>query len=182
MMRISLTRSITPVVLLASCLLIGLACATSFPIESLEEGMTAEMVRERFGAAEAMESKLEGVESAWTYLHEELDPIPLTFGPMPLRVAVASIWGVPLFWGFALLDVMSDELEGENWNHVYISRAPVVLQFEEEKLAQWEVLPDIRDSLNTGSSYYYPDPFPTMTFPTKDSIHHKKGHKHHHGH
>ncbi len=42
MMRISLTRSVTRVVLLASCLLIGLACVTRFPIENLEEGMTAE--------------------------------------------------------------------------------------------------------------------------------------------
>jgi hypothetical protein len=35
--------------LLASCLLVCLACATAFPIESLEKGMTMELATEAFG-------------------------------------------------------------------------------------------------------------------------------------
>ena len=177
-MRSFLTRfpnSLIGVVLLVPCLLIGLACATPFPVENLEEGMTAETARENFGAPEAIGTEPGGVESSWTYLHEELEPLPLPVGPMPLRVAVASIWGVPFFLVFALVDVFTDELY---WDFMYVSRAPVVLQFEGEKLVRWEVLPDIRDS---GSGYQ--NPFPSMMpFPTKDSIHHAKGHKHHHGH
>ena len=52
MMRSFLTRfpnSLIGIVLLVPGLLICLACATPFPIESLEEGMTAETVRENFG-------------------------------------------------------------------------------------------------------------------------------------
>ena len=39
-------------VLLIPCLLLLLACATPFPIESLEEGMTTQTVRESFGEPE----------------------------------------------------------------------------------------------------------------------------------
>ena len=192
-----LVDSAARVVLLALCLLICLACATPFPTESLKEGMTAETVRENFGTPEAIETKPGGVESSWTYLHEELEPLPLTVGPMPLRVAVSSIWGVPLLWFFAFLDLISDELTGENWNHSYVSRAPVVLQFEGEKLVRWEVLPDIRDSFDTGSGYSeyasQQSLFGWMKQQQqqrdwdyqqriKDLKHHKKGHKHHHGH
>ncbi len=56
-MRSSLTRlvdSITRVVLLAPCLLICLACATPFPFEKLEKGMTTEAVRQEFGEPEAI--------------------------------------------------------------------------------------------------------------------------------
>jgi hypothetical protein len=49
-----LVSSATRTVLLIPCLLICLVCATPFPIENLEEGMTTETVRERFGAPEAM--------------------------------------------------------------------------------------------------------------------------------
>ena len=51
MVRSFLTRlanSVTRTVLLIPCLLICLACATPFPIEDLEEGMTDETVRESF--------------------------------------------------------------------------------------------------------------------------------------
>ena len=166
-------NSLTGVVLLVPCLLICLSCATPFPIENLEEDMTIETVRENFGAPVRV------MESSWTYLHEELEPAPLLVGPMPLRVAVASIWGVPFFWVFALADVFTDEFY---WDVMYVTRAPVVLYFEDERLARWEVLPDIRDSFSTGSGYQ--NPFPsTMTWsPSKDAAHHAKGHKHHHGH
>ena len=73
MMRSFLTRLVNSTardVLLVPGLLICLACATPFPIESLEEGMTAETVRESFGAPEAIETNPEGMESSWTYVHE----------------------------------------------------------------------------------------------------------------
>ena len=53
MMRFFLTRfvdSVARAVLLIPCLLIGLACATPFPTENLEVGMTAETVRESLPA------------------------------------------------------------------------------------------------------------------------------------
>ena len=42
-------NSLIGVVLLASCLLMCLACATPCPIESLEKGMTMEQATEAFG-------------------------------------------------------------------------------------------------------------------------------------
>ena len=51
-MRSCLTRlviSVTRMVLVVPCLLICLACATPFPFEKLEEGMTTEAVRQEFG-------------------------------------------------------------------------------------------------------------------------------------
>ena len=77
MMRVPLTRlanSATRTVLLAPCLLICLACATPFPLENLEFGMTTEAVREEFGAPEATEADFRGDgKSCWTYLHWEQD-------------------------------------------------------------------------------------------------------------
>ena len=160
-----LPNFLTGVVLLVPCLLICLACVTPFPIEALEEGMTTEAVRENFGEPEAVETKTGDAESSWTYLHEGMDPVPLLVGPMPLRVAVASItWGVLLSWLFALMDVVSDDLTtGLSWNFAYVSRAPVVLEFEEEKLVRWAVLGDIRESCGVGGSgcpSSFRDPFP----------------------
>ena len=43
---IRLANSVTRAALLVPCLLVCLACATPFPIDSLEEGMTHETVRE----------------------------------------------------------------------------------------------------------------------------------------
>ncbi len=147
-----LTGSLARVALLPPCLLLCLACATPFPLDALEEGMTTETARGKFGVPEAIEAAPDGAESSWTYLHDELEPLPLTFGPMPLRVAVASIWGVPLSWFFAFTDLISDELSGHNWNEVYVSRSPVVLRFEEEELVSWEVLPDIRQTFRPQAS------------------------------
>ena len=57
--------------LLAACLLICLACATPFPIDSLEEGMTTDEIRQAFGEPEnILDDKI------WIYTHEELDWFP----------------------------------------------------------------------------------------------------------
>ena len=108
-MRSFLTRfpnSRIGVVLLVPCLLVCLACATPFPIESLEQGMTYETVREKFGEPEAIRiaiscsrspCKPEGVESSWTYVHEEqnyaftaycavFSPMCVVMPPFPLVV------------------------------------------------------------------------------------------------
>ena len=47
-------NSPTGFVLLIPCLLICLACATPFPFEKLEKGMTTEAVRQEFGEPEAI--------------------------------------------------------------------------------------------------------------------------------
>ena len=216
MVRSFLTRlvdSSARSILFAPCLLICLACATPFPIENLEEGMTTETVRENFGTPEAIETEPGGVESSWTYIHEELEPYPVTDQPMPGRVVVASIWGVPLLWWFAFVDLISDDLRldcghamgrtlmakcyltGENWNQVWVSRAPVVLQFEGEKLVRWEVLPDIRNfDFGAGSGYsgfsqqsmfddskLERESRQRIEALEKDFKHHQyRGHKHHH--
>ncbi len=146
--------------LLAPCLLICLACATPFPIENLEDGMTAQTVREIFGEPKAIETNPEGVESDWTYVHEELE-----IG----MAIVAWIWA-PLF-------VAVSWLPNFEWDDPYMRMSDVILHFEDEKLARWEVIAPVPA---VSSGYIYQDPFPSTMFPTKDAIHHKKGHTHHH--
>ncbi len=53
-------------VLLVPCLLLCLACATPFPFEKLEEGMTETAVRQAVGEPKAIHD-----EETWTYAHEE---------------------------------------------------------------------------------------------------------------
>ncbi len=127
--------------LLASCLLVCLACATPFPIEKLETGMTMETVREKFGAP--VETCSLDAKSSWIYLHEELDPTPVSVGPMSLRVAASSLWGVPLFWSCPMHGVLT-EVAGATWDCWYVGRNPVVISFEEKKIVHWETLPDLR--------------------------------------
>ncbi len=160
-MRSFLTRLVDSAVgvLLIPCLLLFLACATPSRIESLEEGMTAGRVRAEFGAPDATEAESESAESRWTYSHEEQNwaftLFPLTPLVIPFTLAV-----------------------GDGWKAAYVISKSVVLHFEAEKLVRWEVIEPV-PVVSSG----YTDPFPsTMTFPTKDSIHHGKGHEHHHGH
>ena len=120
--------------LLAPCLLICLACATPFPFESLEEGMTAEAVREKFGEPEAMDTEPEGVDSSWTYLHEEQiwDETVLFYSIGIPHCIIFTAW-MPF-------------VEGHPCYSWIVERKPVVLQFSEGKLTSWEVLPDPRPS------------------------------------
>jgi hypothetical protein len=154
--------------LLVPCLLIGLACATPFPLDSLEEGMTMETVREEFGAPEAIETEPGGVEVSWSYVHEE---------QIVKNTVMASTILVPhciIFTPFMLIG------EGHPCFSYTVERKPVVLHFAEGKLARWEVLPDPLPGFWDQGGYYQA-PFPsTMTFPGIDAAHHAKGHKHHH--
>ena len=120
MMRSFLTRlvdSVTRTVLLVPCLLICLACATPFPFESLEEGMTADTVRERFGDPEAMEG-WPVTRACWSYKHEER--IFLLFPLAPITSGWCVLIGLP-------------------WHCIWVDTSMVLLDFQEEKLVGWEV-------------------------------------------
>ncbi len=136
-MRSFLTRfsnSLIGVVLLVPCLLICLACATPFPFQNLEEGMTAEMVRQKFGAPELIETNprwdisdgpavLTGVESSWTYVDEELLWGYFGFLVPPLLLSIPICAAIP----------------DTPWDCLYINTRPVLLHFEAEELVHWNV-------------------------------------------
>ena len=161
-MRIFLTRlanSVTRTVLLVPCLLICLACATPFPVENLEEGMTPEAVLERFGEPRTMETNPVGLDSYWTYANRELE-----------------VGAVIIGWPLAPLFVAVSWLPNFEWDDPYMSRSEVMLRFEGEKLARWEV-----SHPGVGSGYN-PASMTTDPFFQGDFGHHTLGHKHHHGH
>ena len=115
--------SVAWTVLVAPCLLMCLACATPFPIERLETGMTAEGVREAVGEPEAIEAQPGGTTSSWEYEHEEFD----------LLTTVVTLPWTPLFPALVVLfDI--------EWNDFYTQSREVILHFEEDHLARWEVL------------------------------------------
>ena len=167
-MRSFLTRLVNSVpraVLPVPCMLICLACATPFPIENLEEGMTAETVRESFGEPEAIGTEPPfGVATFWTYTHEEQDWF-VTLHPMAPLIA-------------AVIRVSENE-----WHNIYVTRKPLVLHFEAEKLVRWEV---IEPAPVVSSGYDALGALDDMQKQQrewqriKDIQHHKKGHKHHH--
>ena len=115
MMRSFLTylvNSVTRVVLLAPCLLICLACATPFPIENVQEGMTTEMVRETFGQPESIQV-LSGntVSGRWCYLTEE-QLWPMTFFPLSPLLTLVQL-------PFAAV------LPNVRWDDVYVGKREV---------------------------------------------------------
>jgi hypothetical protein len=117
-----LVSSVTWFFLLVSCLLVCLSCATPFPVEDLAEGMTQETVRERFGEPEGTESPQPG-RSSWIYTNEEQNWIATLIPLSPVFIPLfAAIPGVP-------------------WDAWYVHRRPVYLDFEEERLVDWTVVP-----------------------------------------
>ena len=129
MMRSFLTRlvnSVTRVVLLAPGLLICLACATPFPIENFQEGMTTEMVREKFGEPESIGVMSGDARSRWCYLTEEQNWL-MTFFPLSPLLTLAQL-------PFAAV------LPNVRWDDVYVLKEEVVLHFEGEKLVWWGVM------------------------------------------
>ena len=123
--------------LLAPCLLISLACATPLPLDSLEEGMTTEAVRENFGEPEANSTtEPEGMDSSWSYVHEERNwANTVVFSSVLLPHCILLTPFIAFF---------DDGHLCFSWS---VERKPVVLQFAEGKLASWEVLPDPRGSV-----------------------------------
>ena len=98
-------------------------------------------------------------------MHEEQDWFATVHPLLPLVLLLARV------------------VEG-SWTNLYVDETPVVLHFEDEKLARWEVIEPIYVggysapcSFGGGINIC----FPSMTFRTKDEIHHARGHKHHHG-
>ena len=161
--------------LLVPCLLIGLGCATPFPLDSLEEGMTTEAVREKFGAPEAISSEPGGMDSSWGYVNEEQNwfftVISSTlFLPHCIFLTAATLPPGANGWCASALPT--------------IEKGKVVLHFEEENLVRWETLP--APSVPTTDTYAYdsdlfethPWPFPDHS--KKDTEHHRRGHDHHH--
>jgi hypothetical protein len=67
--RIRIANSRSGVVLLIPCLLICLSCATPFPAEALEEGMTPLAIRQAVG-----EPRFIAPNGVWIYTHEEQNP------------------------------------------------------------------------------------------------------------
>ena len=113
-----------------ACLAICLACAvaTPFPFENLKEGMTDETVRERFGEPEAIEIKLGSAESIWTYVHEEQH--------WPMTALFSTVFLLPCALGALLFLPLAGEVMCTP-----IDEKRVLLHFEAEKLARWEVDP-----------------------------------------
>jgi hypothetical protein len=118
-----LVNSVTRVVFLAPCLLVCLACATPFPFENLREGMTAEAVREEFGAPEAMDTY-----SCWSYVHERQN----------WAATLLLSWGIP--FAAAICAAPGEDCE---WKDFYVVANMVLLDFEEEKLVRWEMVEPI---------------------------------------
>ena len=161
--------------LLAPCLLFCLACATTpFPVENLEEGMTAETVRENFGEPVAINTVWNpprvnplvkdwtyDADSTWTYVDERREWVnSVFFFPLLPFQIVLNAFGSRVHSG-------DDDFPRDS---LYVNRKPVVLYFEQEKLVRWEVIK--------------PVPQPGVYWPEIDSDwdHHTMGHTHHHGH
>ena len=149
--------------LLAPCLLICLACATSFPIESLEEGMTTEAVRENFGEPESIRTEPPyGVATLWTYAHEETE------------------WGMLVFPQSLLSIPICAAIPDMQWDCLYVSSRPLLLHFEAEHLVRWEVVKPV-PVVSSGIWDDDDDLFPEWdNNQVKDTMHHAEGHRHHH--
>ena len=110
-------------------------------------------------AADLSETRGEqGVTSTWVYPHEEV--VGAWWFVYPLSIL---LFGVPFL------------------DDAHVEKHEVDLLFEGNKLVSWETRP--APSAPKTGAYSYQNPFPsTMTYPSKDTQHHRKGHKHHHGH
>lgn len=133
---------------------------TRGPVAQKLEQLSTETLRspERFVAELDEASSEQGVRSTWVYPHEEYDGAWWLLGAVPF-----------VGWVFVL-------------DGAHLDKQEVYLRFEGNELVSWETRP--APSVPTTGTYVYQDPFPsTMTFPSKkEAAHHRKGHKHHHGH
>jgi hypothetical protein len=88
--------------------------------------MTAEAVREEFGAPVAKEVGWLDTGPCWTYLHEKrrwLNNV-LMFWAIPFVAAICAA-------------------EGCDWIDGYVTRKPVLLDFKDEKLVRWDMIEPI---------------------------------------
>jgi hypothetical protein len=158
MMRIFLTRLpnfATRTVLPVSCLLLCLACRTTFPFEKLEQSMTPAEVRAVAGEPEATTGptvveqppKKPSVEvKAWTYTHDQWDPFTIA---KPMFILLPVMFPVAVLMSPFVNDVVPSLL-----HEVFFIKWDVVLYFEDEKLAWWTVpggsleIPQFRRCIN----------------------------------
>ena len=111
------------------------------------------------------------VESSWTYVDQELE-------------IVAAIIG----WPMAPLFVAVSWLANFEWDDPYMDTSDVVLHFEGEKLARWEVIepvPVVSSGRTWQQQQWEQEQWQWQQRQwqqMKDIKHHKKGHTHHHGH
>ena len=178
-----LVKSVTRVVLAAPYLLICSACAT-FPLDKLEVGMTTTQATEAFGkpSSTSMEELHQAAELLRSKIRASVGGSE-TRGPVELKLEESSAQTLSSLEAFV---AELDEASGEqgvrstwiySYEHFWWGSREVELFFAGNKLTRWET----RSLPSTGPGYQ--DPFPsTMTFPSKDTQHHNKGHKHHHGH
>ena len=123
MMRIFLTRlvnSVTRATPLIPCLLVCISCATPFPFDKLEEGLTVETVLTEFGPPEAIESGSGDAGPSWCYAHEEQDWLKTFFPLTPVSIPILAVD------------------PGSRWSDAYFRRSEVALHFEEGRLVRWD--------------------------------------------
>ncbi len=115
--RNRLADSAAPAALLIPCLLVCLSCATPFPFDKLEEGLSAETVLTELGPPEAIQVGLGDAGPCWCYVHEK------------------QMWTNTI--SFPITPFMIPFMK--TWSDAYFTREEVVLHFEEEKLVRWNL-------------------------------------------
>jgi hypothetical protein len=125
MARSFLTRLVDSVAqfFLVPSLLVCLACATPFPLDRLEEGMTTKTVRQEFGEPVETHVDRRGRE-IWQYAHEEQEWFT--------TIALHTVF-LP---HCALGALIVYPIAGEPLCQPYDKYA-VILRFEDEKLMRW---------------------------------------------
>ena len=153
---------------LAPCLLICLACATPFPIDSLEVGMTKVNLREKFGEPEAIMTAWAAPELTGEISNSGADP-----GVYELSwtyVDENQVWPMLIFPQAILAMPVNAAIPDTPWDQWYVRRRQVLLFFEGEKLVRW----------NVGEFDWTPSSFGAGMNLGMDMQHHMMGHTHHH--
>ena len=198
-----LVKSVTRVVLVAPCLLLLIlvcsACVT-FPLNKLEVGMTMTQATEAFGEPSStsigeLHQAVQLLQSDNARIYKRLESaveLSETRGLVARRLEELATRTLHTLERFvAELDAASGEQgirsiwvyphKEFDWIALDIAKKEVELLFEGNELVSWETRS--APSVPSTGTYFYQSPYPsTMTFPSKDSAHHAKGHKHHHGH
>ncbi len=205
MSRSFLTRfpnSLIGVALMIPCLLICLACATAFPIESLKKGMTMEQATEAFGKpsstnAEELSEAVRLLQKENRRIYERLESavdLSETRGPVARKLEqwstetlrslerfvaeldeASSVQGVRSTWVYPHEEV--------SWaGPEFVVKKEVALLFEGNEGVRWETR--LAPSVPATGTYVYQNPTHDEWYwnHRKDIKHHKKGHTHHHGH
>ena len=151
--------------LLAPCLLICLACVTPFPFENLEEGMTTETLRERFGEPDFVTNYFvtnwSGNVSGWTYVHEERDWADTIF--------YSTVFLPMCIWISAITLPLRGEIGCNS-----IDETKVVLHVVGEELLNWDVI-KLDNPWHIDWTAAYPPHHPWGN-PATEALHRAHGH------